>query len=44
MSNPHVCCAVEHGIACCAIYCTAITTLTGSVGGVAKYCIELVQV
>ena len=24
---PHVCCAVEHSVARCAMYCTAITTL-----------------
>ena len=28
VSSPHVCCAVEHSVACCAKCCTAITTLT----------------
>ena len=26
--SAHVYCAVEHGVACCAIYCIAIATLT----------------
>ena len=26
--SAHMCCAMEHGIACCAMYCTAIETLT----------------
>ena len=29
MSSPHVCCAVEHGVACCNMQCIAIATLIG---------------
>ena len=38
--STHVCCAVEHGIACCATHHIAIATLTTPIG-ILNYCLNL---